>query len=312
MRPAVKRGRCCSAVRPASASADSSTNPSSASVASREPMRSCGAGRCPPAPTSRTVPSSGPSGRRSTAARTTNSMPSSGRPPATWPGILPAVATRLEFVGTVASRRSLGGTRATPGADARGRARHARPAGGASTGRPGPRGRPSRRCRDAGARDIPGRDRDRPAARPDRRRTSPTSCRATTRGSSAVASIAAAPRPLERLSAAAARPWRAGGPDRGDRGRACIGQPAAAGRRAVGWQPARRRGASRRPPRAADRVADRLARRAGDRPARDPVAGVPARPASPRPGRSPARPRAAGGGRRRVRGRDTIALLRAR
>ena len=84
----------------------------------------------------------------------------------------------------------------------------------------------------------------------------------------------------ERLDPAAARSRRAGRPDRGDRGRAGLGQPPAARRRALRRHPARGRGAAGGPAGAAARVADRFVRGPRHRPARRPLPGMPARPAA--------------------------------
>ncbi len=100
--------------------------------------------------------------------------------------------------------------------------------------------------------------------------------------------------PLDRDELAAAH--------RGDRGRARLGQPAAARRRAVGRAAARGRGAAGRTARAAERVADRFVRGARDRTDGRPLAGMPARAAPAGPGRAPAHLGSAGGRGRRVRG----------
>ena len=198
------------------------------------------------------------------------------------------------------------GAGAPPGPDHGGRARDARTAGRAPPRRPDPRGPAPRRCRDPGTRDVPRPDRRRPAARA--RRLGPAGHHPARRpvgrrGGDHHGRVASAGASLD----AAARPRRTGRADRGDRGRADVGEPAAARRRAVRRQPARRGGAAGRPPRAADRVALRLPRRARRRPAGHPLGRVPPRAPAARAGRPHDGPGAAGPDRGRFRDRHVAA-----
>ena len=164
-------------------------------------------------------------GRRSTPCRTTSSTPSSARPRRASPRSCRArgpAGPRPAGCRRTARRRA----RTPPGARARGRPRHARPAWRAAARRARPRGPPSRRCRDPCAGHVPRPDR--PDQRLAHRRHVPAGHRPprrpvdqrprVARGGAAAPERLALP-PLDRDDLARAH--------RGDRGRTRVGQPAA-------------------------------------------------------------------------------------
>ena len=182
----------------------------------------------PPAPTSRTARSSGPSVRRSGRCPTTiladllGPAHVRGRPPAARPR-----RPRLDVERRLDRRPRHDRPRAAPGADARGHPRPARPARASGTRSCSssrtsiaPMPRPGRSSRSwPGSRATSGW--------PSSGTHQPTSSRRDDPWPADLDAIATGPRPPDRLDAPAARSRRAGRADRGDRGRARVGQPAA-------------------------------------------------------------------------------------
>ena len=215
--------------------------------------------------------------------------------------LFPTMSTRLDPLAMPMSRPVRSGAPHDPHHG--GRPRDARSARGARADPAHPRGPPPGRPGDARPGHVPGSHRGRPTprarpVRPARRRHARPSVDlgrgrhgrgATTDRTTRVAGPS---------------PRRAGLAHRGDRGRTGVGQPAAARRRAIRWQPAPGRGAARRATRAADGVIDGIPRRDRRRSDGHPFAGVPARAAPPRPRRSRPRYRPSGGRGRGLRDDD--------